>query len=283
MSTQADAELSDIDTLGLHMRSIRSAKLLTPAREIALARRVERGDLSAKHELVESNLRLVVYIAKGFTGRGPPLVDLIQEGALGLIRAAEKFDHRRGCRFSTYAAWWIRQAVMRAIADKSRAIRVPSHVIDRVHEAQQAERRLVQQLGREARPSEIAGALGCSVLELRRLRLAAEPPASLDTPIGEGDGTALRDLVADDDAESPFDAVAETLRSEQLADALAALPLREREVIELRFGLTGARSYTLEEVGRLYGLTRERVRQIEGHALAKLHPLATMRGLREAA
>jgi RNA polymerase primary sigma factor len=258
-------------------------KLLTAAREIELARRIERGDLAAKEELVEANLRLVIYVAKGYAGRGVALDDLIQEGAIGLIRAAERFDHRRGFRFSTYGFWWIRQAILSLIADTGRTIRLPQHVSRQLEDAERAERGLAQQLGRAARPHEVAAALGCSAAELRRLRAAAEAPASLSAPVGDGDGAELHELIADECGESPFDTAAETLRREHLVRALAVLPPRERDVIELRFGLSGDHPRTLEEIGRLHGLPRERVRQIESQALRKLRSLAEWHGLREAA
>jgi RNA polymerase primary sigma factor len=232
-----------LDSLRLYLRSISKVQLLTAEREVEFAKRIERGDMIAKQEMVEANLRLVVSIAKGYLGRGLSFLDLIQEGSLGLIRAVEKFDYRRGCKFSTYATFWIRQALTRAIADKGRMIRIPVHA--------------------DATPP------------------IAEPPVSLDTPIG--DDSTLRDVLADADAEPPCELAAQSLRSAGLWEALGALPVREREVIEMRFGVTGARPYTLEEVGRAFGVSRERVRQIERLALKKLQALPSTQSLRDAA
>jgi RNA polymerase primary sigma factor len=269
-----------LDSLRLYLRSIGRVPLLTAEREVALAKRIERGDLAAKHEMVEANLRLVVSIAKGYVGRGLSLLDLIQEGSLGLIRAVEKFDYRRGFRFSTYATWWIRQSVTRAIADKGRTIRIPVHMMERFSQVVHIERQLVQQLGREPLPGEIAAELGCSAGEVVHIRRMMQQPVSLEKPIGEEEESELGDFVADAAAESPFEIAAENLRSEHLHRAVAALPERQREVIEMRFGLTGPRPHTLDEVGAALGLTRERIRQIEERALKKLERAPQVQQLR---
>ena len=271
-----------LDSLRLYLRSIGRVQLLTAEREVALAQRIERGDLVAKQEMVEANLRLVVSIAKGYLGRGLSFLDLIQEGSLGLIRAVEKFDYRRGYKFSTYATWWIRQAVTRAIADKGRTIRIPVHMVEKLNKVVHVERQLVQQLGREPLPEEIARELECSVRDVRDILRMAQQPVSLEKPIGEEEESELGDFVEDEAAESPFEIDSENLRRENVRRALDALPQREREVIEMRFGLTGARPYTLEEVGRAFNVTRERIRQIENHTLKKLESLPEAQRLRDA-
>jgi RNA polymerase primary sigma factor len=271
-----------LDSLRLYLRSIGRVQLLTADREVALAQRIERGDLMAKQEMVEANLRLVVSIAKGYLGRGLSFLDLIQEGSLGLIRAVEKFDYRRGYKFSTYATWWIRQAVTRAIADKGRTIRIPVHMVEKLNKVVHVERQLVQQLGREPLPEEIARELECTVREVRDIMRMAQQPVSLEKPIGEEEESELGDFVEDEAAESPFEVASENLRRENVRRALDALPQREREVIEMRFGLTGARPYTLEEVGRAFNVTRERIRQIENHTLKKLESLPEAQRLRDA-
>jgi RNA polymerase primary sigma factor len=271
-----------LDSLRLYLRSIGRVQLLTAEREVALAKRIERGDLEAKQEMVEANLRLVVSIAKGYLGRGLSFLDLIQEGSLGLIRAVEKFDYRRGYKFSTYATWWIRQAVTRAIADKGRTIRIPVHMVEKLNKVVHVERQLVQSLGREPTPSEIAAELECTVREVREIQRMALQPVSLEKPIGEEEESELGDFVEDEAAVSPFDQASENLRRENVRRALDALPQREREVIEMRFGLTGARPFTLEEVGRAFNVTRERIRQIENHTLKKLESLPEAQRLRDA-
>ena len=270
-----------LDSLRLYLRSIGKVELLTADREVALAKRIERGDLLAKQEMVEANLRLVVSIAKGYLGRGLSFLDLIQEGSLGLIRAVEKFDYRRGYKFSTYATWWIRQAVTRAIADKGRTIRIPVHMVEKLNKVVHVERQLVQQLGREPLPEEIARELECSPREVRDILRMAQQPVSLEKPIGDEEESELGDFVEDEAAESPFDVASENLRKENVRRALDALPQREREVIEMRFGLTGARPFTLEEVGRAFNVTRERIRQIENHTLKKLESLPEAQRLRD--
>ncbi len=271
-----------LDSLRLYLRAIGRVSLLTAEQEVALARRIERGDMVAKQHMIEANLRLVVSIAKSYLGRGLTFLDLIQEGSMGLIRAVEKFDYRRGYKFSTYATWWIRQAVTRAIADKGRTIRIPVHMVEKLNKVIHVERQLVQQLGREPTPEEIARELECSVREVRDVLRMAQQPVSLEKPVGEEDDSSLGDFVEDQTAESPFEMAAERLRRENLRRVLAALPQREREVIEMRFGLSGDRPYTLEEVGRAFNVTRERIRQIENHTLKKLEALPEAQRLRDA-
>jgi RNA polymerase primary sigma factor len=271
-----------LDSLRLYLRSIGRVSLLTAEQEVLLARRIERGDMRAKQQMIEANLRLVVSIAKSYLGRGLTFLDLIQEGSMGLIRAVEKFDYRRGYKFSTYATWWIRQAVTRAIADKGRTIRIPVHMVEKLNKVVHVERQLVQQLGREPTPEEIARELETTVREVRDVLRMAQQPVSLEKPIGEEEDSELGDFVEDQTAESPFEQAAEHLRRENLRRALAALPEREREVIEMRFGLVGERPYTLEEVGRAFNVTRERIRQIENHTLKKLEALPEAQRLRDA-
>ncbi len=271
-----------LDSLRLYLRSIGRVNLLTAEQEVLLARRIERGDMLAKQQMIEANLRLVVSIAKSYLGRGLTFLDLIQEGSMGLIRAVEKFDYRRGYKFSTYATWWIRQAVTRAIADKGRTIRIPVHMVEKLNKVVHVERQLIQQLGREPTPAEIAAELDMSVREVRDVLRMAQQPISLEKPVGEEDDSQLGDFVEDQTAESPFELAAEHLRKENLRRALAALAEREREVIEMRFGLTGERPYTLEEVGRAFNVTRERIRQIENHTLKKLEALPEAQRLRDA-
>ena len=271
-----------LDSLRLYLRSIGRVSLLTAEQEVMLARRIERGDMAAKQQMIEANLRLVVSIAKSYLGRGLTFLDLIQEGSMGLIRAVEKFDYRRGYKFSTYATWWIRQAVTRAIADKGRTIRIPVHMVEKLNKVVHVERQLIQQLGREPTPEEIAIELETTVREVRDVLRMAQQPVSLEKPIGEEEDSELGDFVEDQTAESPFELAAERLRRENLRRALAALLEREREVIEMRFGLTGERPYTLEEVGRAFNVTRERIRQIENHTLKKLEALPETQRLRDA-
>jgi RNA polymerase primary sigma factor len=271
-----------LDSLRLYLRSIGRVELLTAEQEVTLAKRIERGDMHAKQQMVEANLRLVVSIAKSYLGRGLTFLDLIQEGSLGLIRAVEKFDYRRGYKFSTYATWWIRQAVTRAIADKGRTIRIPVHMVEKLNKVVHVERQLVQQLGREPTPDEIARELECTVREVRDILRIAQQPISLEKPIGEEEESELGDFVEDQTAESPFEVASENLRRDNVRRALAALPTREREVIEMRFGLTGEQPRTLEEVGRAFNVTRERIRQIENHTLKKLEALPEAQRLRDA-
>jgi RNA polymerase primary sigma factor len=271
-----------LDSLRLYLRSIGRVPLLTADEEVSLAKRIERGDMDAKQHMVEANLRLVVSIAKGYLGRGLTFLDLIQEGSLGLIRAVEKFDYRRGYKFSTYATWWIRQAVTRAIADKGRTIRIPVHMVEKLNKVVHVERQLVQSLGREPSPDEIAAELECTVREVRDILRMSQQPVSLEKPIGEEEESELGDFVEDQTAVSPFELASENLRKDNVRKALAALPSREREVIEMRFGLTGGRPRTLEEVGRAFNVTRERIRQIENHTLKKLESLPEAQRLRDA-
>jgi RNA polymerase primary sigma factor len=272
-----------LDSLRLYLRSIGRVDLLTAQEEISLAKRIERGDMGAKRHMVEANLRLVVSIAKGYLGRGLSFLDLIQEGSLGLIRAVEKFDYRRGYKFSTYATWWIRQAVTRAIADKARTIRIPVHMVEKLNRVTHVERQLVQRLGREPEPHEIAAELKCTVREVRDILRVAQMPVSLEKPVGDEEESELGDFVADESVEEPFEAATENLQRQDIQKALDSLPERERQVIELRYGLRGHEPLTLEEVGRAFGVTRERVRQIENNTLKKLKQLPEAQRLRELA
>ncbi|MEA2350752.1 MAG: polymerase primary sigma factor [Thermoleophilaceae bacterium] len=271
-----------LDSLRLYLRSIGRVELLTAVEEVSLAKRIERGDMDAKQHMIEANLRLVVSIAKGYLGRGLTFLDLIQEGSLGLIRAVEKFDYRRGYKFSTYATWWIRQAVTRAIADKARTIRIPVHMVEKLNKVVHVERQLVQELGREPTPEEIALHLEVDVREVKDIQRLAQLPISLEKPIGEEEDSELGDFVEDETADSPFELAIENLRRENVRKALDALPEREREVIEMRFGLKGHEARTLEEVGRAFGVTRERIRQIENTTLKKLEALPEAQRLRDA-
>jgi RNA polymerase primary sigma factor len=271
-----------LDSLRLYLREIGKVPLLTADQEVSLAKRIERGDMRAKQQMIEANLRLVVSIAKGYLGRGLSFLDLIQEGSLGLIRAVEKFDYRKGYKFSTYATWWIRQAVTRAIADKARTIRIPVHMVEKLNRVVHIERQLVQRLGREPRPEEIGAELGMTSDEVREIQRMAQLPVSLEKPIGEEEESELGDFVPDEQAVSPFDSATMTLRREDIDRALDSLPERERKVIELRFGLKGEQPCTLEEVGRAFGVTRERIRQIENNTLKKLEGLPEAQALRNA-
>ncbi len=270
-----------LDSLRLYLREIGKVPLLTADQEVYLAKRIERGDLGAKTQMIEANLRLVVSIAKPYLGRGLSFLDLIQEGSLGLIRAVEKFDYRRGYKFSTYATWWIRQAVTRAIADKARTIRIPVHMVEKLNKVVQAERRLVQQLAREPDAAEIAAELEMSSEEVREILRIAQGPLSLERPVAEDGDAELGDFVEDEAAESPFDVAALALRRRELVRVLDALPERERQVLELRFGLDGAEPRTLEEVGRAFGVTRERIRQIENSTLKALASSSEAHALRD--
>jgi RNA polymerase primary sigma factor len=271
-----------LDSLRLYLRSIGRVELLTGDQEVFLAKRIERGDMGAKQQMIEANLRLVVSIAKGYLGRGLSFLDLIQEGSLGLIRAVEKFDYRRGYKFSTYATWWIRQAVTRAIADKARTIRIPVHMVEKLNKVVHVERQLVQEFGREPTPEEIALELQWTAREVKDILRISQLPVSLEKPIGEEDDSELGDFVEDETAESPFELASENLRRENVRRALDALPQREREVIEMRYGLRGHKARTLEEVGRAFGVTRERIRQIENNTLKKLEGLPEAQRLRDA-
>ncbi len=264
----ATAELTT-DALQLFLREAGRHSLLSAAEEVSLAKKIERGDLVAKQAMIQSNLRLVISIAKNYRNQGLPFLDLIQEGTLGLIRAVEKFDWRRGFKFSTYATWWIRQAVARALADKARTIRMPVHIVERLQKMNRAERTLWAVLGREPNIEEIADEANLTPQQVQEVRAAARASTSLDAPVGDTDDAVLGDFVAGDDP-LPEETVELTLRSQALAAALDALPEREREVVTLRYGLGGTEPKTLEEIGRRLGLTRERVRQIELDSLKRL-------------
>jgi RNA polymerase primary sigma factor len=270
-----------LDSLRLFLREIGKVPLLTAEEEVSLAKRIERGDMAAKTQMTEANLRLVVSIAKGYLGRGLSFLDLIQEGSLGLIRAVEKFDYRKGYKFSTYATWWIRQAVTRAIADKARTIRIPVHMVEKLNKVVHIERQLVQRLGREPKPEEIAEELSMTAEEVREILRMAQLPVSLEKPIGEEEESELGDFVKDETVISPFEQAQLRLRKSDIDAALGALPERERKVIELRFGLKGEHPRTLEEVGREFGVTRERIRQIENNTLKKLESLPEAQPLRD--
>jgi RNA polymerase primary sigma factor len=270
-----------LDSLRLYLREIGKVPLLTADQEVSLAKRIERGDMAAKTAMTEANLRLVVSIAKGYLGRGLSFLDLIQEGSLGLIRAVEKFDYRKGYKFSTYATWWIRQAVTRAIADKARTIRIPVHMVEKLNKVVHIERQLVQRLGREPRPDEIAEELEITTDEVREILRMAQHPVSLEKPVGEEEESELGDFVQDENSESPDEAASLTLRRTDIDNALSSLPDRERQVIELRFGLNGQQPCTLEEVGKAFGVTRERIRQIENNTLKKLQSLPEAQGLKD--
>jgi RNA polymerase primary sigma factor len=270
-----------LESLRLFLREIGKVPLLRADQEVSLAKRVERGDMAAKTQMIEANLRLVVSIAKSYLGRGLSFLDLIQEGSLGLIRAVEKFDYRKGFKFSTYAHWWIRQAVTRAIADKARTIRIPVHMFERLNKVTHIQRQLVQRLGREPRPDEIAKELELTTEEVREILRMAQFPVSLEKPIGENEDAKLGELVEDELAESPFDVASVSLRCDDIKHALAALPERERQVIELRFGLHGGQPRTLDEVGRTFGVTRERIRQIENSTLKTLASLPEAQRLKD--
>jgi RNA polymerase primary sigma factor len=269
-----------LDSLRLYLRSIGRVDLLTAGQEVDLAKRIERGDIDAKRHMVEANLRLVVSIAKSYLGRGLSLLDLIQEGSLGLIRAVEKFDYRRGYKFSTYATWWIRQAVTRALADKSRTIRIPVHMVEKLNRVVHVERNLVQRLGREPEPHEIGKELGWTAREVREVLRVSQMPVSLEKPVGDEDDSELGDFVADDNVESPFETASDNLQRQDVQRALAVLPCRDREVLELRYGLNGRKPMTLEEVGESFGVTRERIRQIENNTLKRLKALPEAQCLR---
>ena len=261
------------DPVRMYLKEIGKVPLLSPDEEIELAKKIEHGDEEAKKKLAESNLRLVVSIAKRYAGRGMQLLDLIQEGNLGLIKAVEKFDYRKGYKFSTYATWWIRQAITRAIADQARTIRIPVHMVETINRLVRTQRQLVQKLGREATPEELAKELDMPVERVREIMKISQDPVSLETPIGEEEDSHLGDFIQDNNVEVPADAATYTLLHEQLMDVLSTLTEREQKVLRLRFGLDDGRPRTLEEVGRQFNVTRERIRQIEAKALRKLrHP-----------
>ena len=261
------------DPVRMYLKEIGKVPLLTADEEVELAVRMEKGDEKAKKELAEANLRLVVSIAKRYVGRGMQFLDLIREGNLGLIKAVEKFDFRKGYKFSTYATWWIRQAITRAIADQARTIRIPVHMVETINKLSRVQRQLLQENGREATPEEIAEEMDVPVSKVREIMKIAQEPVSLETPIGEEEDSHLGDFIPDTQMMVPADAAAYSLLKEQLMDVLATLTDREQQVLRLRFGLDDGRARTLEEVGSQFGVTRERIRQIEAKALRKLrHP-----------
>ena len=261
------------DHVRMYLKEIGKVPLLTADEEIEIAKRMEAGDETAKQQLAEANLRLVVSIAKRYVGRGMLFLDLIQEGNLGLIKAVEKFDYKKGYKFSTYATWWIRQAITRAIADQARTIRIPVHMVETINKLIRVSRQLQQELGRDPQPEEIAKVMGISEDKVREIIKIAQEPVSLETPIGEEEDSHLGDFIPDDDAPAPVDAAAFMLLKEQLSEVLDTLTYRERRVLSLRFGLEDGRARTLEEVGKEFNVTRERIRQIEAKALRKLrHP-----------
>ncbi len=269
------------DSLQLFLKDIGKARLLTAQEEVRLAKRIWRGDQDAKQRMVESNLRLVVSIAKHYRNQGLPFLDLIQEGTIGLVRAAEKFDYRKGFKFSTYATWWIRQAIARALADKSRTIRIPVHVVEKVNKIGRAERKLVAALGREPSIEEIAEVVGIDPDEVDSIKRFAQAPVSLQKPVGDEEGSEFGEFIADEHAESPYDRAVEILTKETLREALGNLSYRERRVLELRYGLGGEHPRTLDEVGRTFNVTRERIRQIENLSLKKLQNLPETQKLRD--
>jgi RNA polymerase primary sigma factor len=270
------SEVSEIsaDSLQLFLTEIGKVDLLTAAQEVELAKRIERGDHCAKQRMVEANLRLVVSIAKRYRSQGLPFLDLIQEGTIGLVRAAEKFDHRKGFKFSTYATWWIRQAVARALADKARTIRIPVHVVEKLNRILRAERQFRAKSGREPTSAEIALELEMSVAEVEQIRRDSQTPVSLAKPIGEMGEAEFGDLLVDESDQPPDEQVESILRSETLSRLLETLPSREREILDRRYGLDGGHPATLDELGRTFDVTRERIRQLEKKSLSKLQELA---------
>jgi RNA polymerase primary sigma factor len=269
------------DGLQLFLKGIGKVRLLTAQEEVVLARGIERGSFAAKQRMVEANLRLVVSIAKRYRNQGLPFLDLIQEGTFGLVRATEKFDYRRGFKFSTYATWWIRQAIARALADKARTIRIPVHIVEKLNRIGRAERKLMTGLGREPTAEEIAEVTGIEPEEVESIRRSAQAPISLETPVGEEEQSEFGQLIADEQAESPYQRAVEILAYEALREALENLSYRERRVLELRYGLGDQHPRTLEEVARAFNVTRERIRQIEQHALKKLQALEQTQHLRD--
>lgn len=261
------------DPVRMYLKEIGRVPLLTAEEEVQLALKIEEGDQEAKQRLAEANLRLVVSIAKRYVGRGMQFLDLIQEGNMGLMKAVEKFDYRKGFKFSTYATWWIRQAITRAIADQARTIRIPVHMVETINKLIRVQRQLLQDLGREPTPEEIGAEMDLPTEKVREILKIAQEPVSLETPIGEEDDSHLGDFIEDQEATSPADHAASELLKEQLEDVLDTLTDREENVLRLRFGLDDGRTRTLEEVGKVFGVTRERIRQIEAKALRKLrHP-----------
>jgi RNA polymerase primary sigma factor len=271
------------DSLQLFLKDIGKVSLLTAAQEVELAKRIERGDHGAKQAMVEANLRLVVSIAKRYRNQGLPFLDLIQEGTIGLVRAAEKFDYRKGFKFSTYATWWIRQAVARALADKGRTIRMPVHVVEKLNKILRIERKLRAEKGREPTSAEIASELDMSVDEVEQIRRTSQTPVSLEKPVGDDEESEFGHFIEDETEPLPDEVAGLTLRNEALTRVLGMLAERERRVLELRFGLNGEPPRTLDEVGRAFNVTRERIRQIENQSLKKLRSLAESQKLRDVA
>ena len=278
----ADADFST-DSLQLFLKEIGRVDLLTAAQEVELAKRIERGDHRAKQEMVEANLRLVVSIAKRYRNQGLPFLDLIQEGTIGLVRAAEKFDWRKGYKFSTYATWWIRQAVARALADKARTIRMPVHVVEKLNKITRTERKLRAERGREPSNEEIALDLDMSIEEVESIRRTSQTPVSLEKPVGDEEESEFGHFIEDENAPLPDEAADTAFRAAALTKCLSALSARERRVLELRYGLNGEQPRTLDEVGRAFEVTRERIRQIENQGLKKLRALADSQKLRDVA
>jgi RNA polymerase primary sigma factor len=270
------------DSLQAFLKDIGKVDLLTAAQEVELAKRIERGDHGAKQEMIEANLRLVVSIAKRYRNQGVPFLDLIQEGTIGLVRAAEKFDHRKGFKFSTYATWWIRQAVARALADKARTIRMPVHVVEKLNKILRSERKLHSELCREPTAAEIAGDVEFALDEVEQILRSSQTPVSLEKPVGDGEASEFGHFLADS-APLPEDVVVDNARSHALTASLATLSLRERRVLELRYGLDGREPATLEEIGVIFSVTRERIRQIEKRSMGKLSALTEMKNLRDVA
>jgi RNA polymerase primary sigma factor len=274
------SELTD-DSVRMYLREIGKIPLLTPEEEIKLAKRIERGDIAAKKRLAEANLRLVVSLAKKYIGRGLSFLDLIQEGNTGLMRAVEKFDYRKGFKFSTYATWWIRQAITRAIADQARTIRIPVHMIETINKLIRVQRQLVQDLGREPTPEEIAQEMGLDVEKVEHIIKISQDTVSLEAPVGEEEDSRLGDFIEDDKNVSPEESTVRQLLKDRIKEFLNELSPREQKILRMRFGLETGRTHTLEEVGQEFGVTRERIRQIEAKALQKLRKLERSKILEE--
>jgi RNA polymerase primary sigma factor len=283
VAEEIEAQEVSTDALQLFLKDVGRVDLLTAAQEVELAKRIERGNHRAKQEMVEANLRLVVSIAKRYRNQGLPFLDLIQEGTIGLVRAAEKFDYRKGFKFSTYATWWIRQAVARALADKARTIRMPVHVVEKLNKIVRSERKLRGELGREPLAAEIARDLDLTPDEVDQIRRTAQSPVSLEKPVGDEDESEFGHFITDESVPLPEEAAEVTLRKETLEKILSQLSQRERKVLELRYGLNGEHPRTLDEVGRAFNVTRERIRQIENQSLKKLRALAESQKLRDVA
>ncbi|HEY2072078.1 MAG TPA: sigma-70 family RNA polymerase sigma factor [Gaiellaceae bacterium] len=282
-AVKVEAREISTDSLQLFLKDIGKVDLLTAAQEVELAKRIERGDHLAKQEMIEANLRLVVSIAKRYRNQGLPFLDLIQEGTIGLVRAAEKFDYRKGFKFSTYATWWIRQAVARALADKARTIRMPVHVVEKLNKIVRTERKLRAELCREPTPHEIAMDLDLPIDEVEQIMRSSQTPVSLEKPVGDEEESEFGHFITDENAPLPDEAADESMRKESLRKILGTLSHRERRVLELRYGLDGEHPRTLDEVGRTFNVTRERIRQIENQSLKKLRALADSISLRDVA